>query len=149
MDQKHRGNQAQRTDNGNRRIRLKPRYCGYLFCFDFRPVIHEPVFFQLSSDDTGTAILCIHSALAVDKGQYTVKAVNIAGEAKCFSHVIVKAMSTFDASGKPSTDPVLHQFDEKFKKPEFVETFSSEANAYGGATVKFECIVAGKPNPKV
>lgn len=101
---------------------------------------------QMSSDEDGTAILHIHDALASDKGQYTVRAVNKAGEAKCFSHVIVKAIMTFEDAVKPSTDKVL--FEEKLEKPIFVESFG-DVNASVGETVKFECIVVGKPAPKV
>lgn len=83
----------------------------------------------------------------MDKGQYTVRAINKAGEAKCFSHVIVKAISTFDASAKSSTNEV--HFEEKLEKPTFVETFSPDVSVTRGESVKFECIVVGKPNPKV
>lgn len=100
----------------------------------------------MSSDEDGTAILHIRNALASDKGQYTVRAVNKAGEAKCFSHVIVKAITTFEEAVKPSTDKVL--FEDKFEKPIFVETFC-DVNVSVGETVKFECIVVGKPAPKV
>jgi len=104
---------------------------------------------QLSSDEDGTATLHIHSALSADKGQYTVRAVNRAGEAKCFSHVIVKAISTFDDAVKySSTDHQVH-FEEKLEKPVFVETFPPHAYVSAGETVKFECIVVGKPTPKV
>lgn len=100
----------------------------------------------MSSDEDGTAVLHIRDALPEDKGQYTVRATNKAGEAKCFSHVIVKAILTFDAAVKPSMDKV--HFEEKFEKPTFVETFP-HVNAVDGETVKFECIVVGKPAPKV
>lgn len=102
--------------------------------------------FQLSSDEDGTATLRIHNALPIDKGQYTVMAINKAGEAKCFSHVIVKAISTFDAAAMPSTDEV--HFEEKLEKPLFVEKFS-DVDVFTGESVKFECIVVGKPAPKV
>jgi len=75
-----------------------------------------------------------------------VRAVNKAGEAKCFSHVIVKAISTFDTAVNPPTDKV--HFEEKLEKPSFTETFSSVVNAFAGESVKFECIVVGKPAPK-
>ncbi|XP_026815441.1 muscle M-line assembly protein unc-89 isoform X4 [Rhopalosiphum maidis] len=101
----------------------------------------------LSTDEDGTATLHIHNALPVDKGQYTVIAVNKAGEAKCFSHVIVKAISTFESAVKPSTDKV--HFEEKLETPLFTETFSPNVNVVPGESVKFECIVVGKPAPKV
>lgn len=72
---------------------------------------------------------------------------NKAGEAKCFSHVIVKAISTFDTATKSSTDEV--HFEEKLEKPIFIEKFSEHVNLFTGESVKFECIVIGKPTPKV
>lgn len=84
----------------------------------------------------------------MDKGQYTVRAVNKAGEAKCFSHVIVKAISTFDTATKSSSNDEVH-FEEKFEKPVFVEKFSPSVHVFTGETIKFECIVVGKPAPKV
>jgi len=100
----------------------------------------------LSADEDGTAILHIQNALPTDKGQYTAIAVNKAGEAKCFSHVIVKAILTFDSAIKPPTDKV--HFEEKLEKPLFTETFSPNVDVVPGESVKFECIVVGKPAPK-
>lgn len=102
---------------------------------------------QISSDEDGTATLHIHNALPIDKGQYTVRAINKAGEAKCFSHVIVKAISKFDTAAKSSIDEV--HFEEKLEKPIFIETFSEKVNIFTGESIKFECIVVGKPTPKV
>ncbi|XP_050062195.1 titin isoform X3 [Aphis gossypii] len=101
----------------------------------------------LSADEDGTATLHIQNALPTDKGQYTAIAVNKAGEAKCFSHVIVKAIMTFDSAIKPPTDKV--HFEEKLEKPLFTETFSPNVDVVPGESVKFECIVVGKPAPKV
>lgn len=100
----------------------------------------------MSSDEDGTATLHINNVLPIDKGQYTVRAINKAGEAKCFSHVIVKAISTFDTAVKLSTNEI--HFEEKLERPAFTETFS-DANLFTGESVKFECIVIGKPTPKV
>lgn len=76
------------------------------------------------------------------------RAVSVAGEAKCFSHVIVKAISSFDAAIKNPPAGRVH-FEEKLEKPIFVETFSSDAHVFDGESIKFECIVIGKPTPKV
>lgn len=100
----------------------------------------------MRSDEDGTAVLHIPSALPADKGQYTVRAVNKGGEAKCFSHVIVKAMSSFDIANVGVTDGVKHE--DKLEKPVFTETFG-DATVLPGEFVKFECIVVGKPTPKV
>lgn len=51
-----------------------------------------PSHFQSDHDvDTGKATLSISHATQADKGLYTVRAENSLGEAKCFSHVIVKS----------------------------------------------------------
>jgi hypothetical protein len=58
----------------------------------------------------------------------------------------VKAISTFDATAVPVTDEI--HFEEKLEKPVFIETFS-DVEVFAGESVKFECIVVGKPAPKV
>lgn len=59
----------------------------------------------------------------------------------------MKAILTFDAVVKPSTN-VIH-FEEKVEKPIFIENFPTTVDAFAGESVKFECIVGGKPTPKV
>lgn len=59
----------------------------------------------------------------------------------------MKAISTFETATKPSTDEI--HFEEKLEKPIFIETFSEHVNLIAGESVKFECIVVGKPTPKV
>lgn len=59
----------------------------------------------------------------------------------------MKAISTFESAVKPSTNEVY--FEEKFEKPIFIEKFPSEISIFNGEGVKFECIVVGKPTPKV
>lgn len=54
---------------------------------------------------------------------------------------------TLDEVVKPSKNEI--QFEEKFEKPIFVETFPQSINVFTGESVKFECIVSGKPTPKV
>ncbi|XP_050539074.1 muscle M-line assembly protein unc-89 isoform X2 [Daktulosphaira vitifoliae] len=100
----------------------------------------------LSSNEDGTAILHIPKALPIDKGQYTVRATNTAGEAKCFSHVIVKSTSSFDIANIGVSNEI--KYEEKLEKPVFIETFT-DAIVFLGDFVKFECIVVGKPTPKV
>lgn len=94
--------------------------------------------FQITHDDESNVKLEIEQVRPEDKGVYTVKASNSAGEAKCFAQLIVKAL-------KP-VDTVKHE--ELKLPPEFKETFSDRI-AFEDTNTKFECIVTGKPVPKV
>lgn len=89
----------------------------------------------------GTVKLIINNVLNADKGVYTVKATNSAGDAKCFSHLIVKTINAPDMSH-------VQTVDEKFVCPTFKELFSDKMS-YLEDVAKFECIVVGKPTPKV
>lgn len=84
----------------------------------------------------------MNNTVPEDKGLYTARAVNSVGEAKCFSHVIVKSLS----SRETKTSEV--HLEDKFEYPSFAELFTDQI-IYEGAPAKFECIVRGKPAPKV
>lgn len=92
----------------------------------------------------GVFKLIISNVNADDKGVYTVKVSNSSGDAKCFSHLIVKSVNAPDSQQRP---PQLEP-EEKFICPTFKELFS-DRNAHLDDTVKFECIVVGKPTPKI
>jgi titin len=77
-----------------------------------------------------------------DKGVYTIKATNPSGEAKCFSHLIVKSVN-----GSEPLSPQV-ELEEKFTCPAFKELFADRFVMPDEMT-KFECIVVGKPTPKV
>ncbi|CAG9864548.1 unnamed protein product [Phyllotreta striolata] len=94
--------------------------------------------FVFTRDDDGNFKLEIANVKPEDKGVYTVKATNSAGEAKCFAQLIVKSF-------KP-TDTVLHE--EVKQPPEFKEGFG-DRTIYEDTATKFECIVVGKPTPKI
>ena len=79
-----------------------------------------------------------------DKGLYTVRASNSLGEAKCFSHVIVKSLS---AVGETKSSDVVH-LEDRHERPTFTELFCDKV-VVEGEPVRFECIVKGKPAPKV
>lgn len=98
---------------------------------------------QCEEKPDGSAKLTIKNVLPDDKGLYTVRATNSLGEAKCFSHVIIKSLSSLDS--KPSTEFHLK---DKLEYPSFVETFADKS-VQEGDFIKFECIAAGKPAPKV
>lgn len=93
--------------------------------------------FQITHDDESNVKLEIEQVRPEDKGVYTVKASNSAGEAKCFAQLIVKAL-------KP-VETVKHE--EQKLAPDFKETFSDRI-AFEDTNIKFECIVTGKPTPK-
>lgn len=100
---------------------------------------------QGEEDVEGNLRLIIRDATPADKGLYTARAVNSVGEAKCFSHVIVKSLT---ASLEPKDAPSDVVFEEKLKHPYFVERFA-DLVVGEGAPAKFECIVKGRPTPKV
>nr|CAD7442105.1 unnamed protein product [Timema bartmani] len=97
---------------------------------------------QYAEDDQGNVSLTIVSVSPSHKGVYTVKASNASGEAKCFANLIVK-----QAVSSTERPEVQHQ-EEKMVIPAFKELFADRAVVEQGPT-KFECIVTGKPTPKV
>lgn len=94
--------------------------------------------------DDGTVKLIIHGVVPDDRGVYTVKATNPSGDAKCFSHLIVKSgANTNDTVQQPQVE-----LEEKLIAPTFKELFADRTVADEEST-KFECIVTGKPTPKI
>nr|CAI5864924.1 unnamed protein product [Callosobruchus analis] len=94
--------------------------------------------FICSHDDDGNVKLEITTVRPEDKGVYTVKASNTHGDAKCFAQLIVKSL-------KP---PETVEYEEVKVPPEFKEKFQDKT-AFEDTATKFECIVTGKPTPKV
>lgn len=101
---------------------------------------------QAVANEDGTLKLIIQNVLPDDKGVYTVKATNSTGIAKCFSHLIVKS------NANSSSDNLLSRMEseqeQKLICPTFKELFADRSVNYGDTT-KFECIVYGKPTPKI
>ncbi|XP_011495830.1 PREDICTED: muscle M-line assembly protein unc-89 [Ceratosolen solmsi marchali] len=93
-------------------------------------------------DENGRNILRISPTTPEDKGNYTAKATNRVGEAKSFAKLVVKVLGDFQRK-----DDVV-QMEEKFVPPYFKEKFESRT-VPEGITTKFECIVIGKPAPKI
>lgn len=93
---------------------------------------------KLTHDVEGNIKLEIENVLPEDKGVYTVKASNSSGDVKCFAQLIVK-------SAKPA-DTVKHE--EVKSAPVFKEMFNDRV-AFEETSTKFECIVTGKPTPKI
>lgn len=90
----------------------------------------------MDEDAEGNVTLTLLKVAPEDKGVYTVKATNSFGEAKCFAQLIVKQ--------KPK--PV--EPEEKLTLPIFKETFTDTVVNENDET-KFECVIVGKPTPKV
>ncbi|XP_076636076.1 uncharacterized protein LOC143349064 isoform X2 [Colletes latitarsis] len=92
--------------------------------------------------EDGTGILKILSTIPEDRGNYVVKATNVHGKAKAFARLVVRSLGDF--RGKEE----FVQMEEKLIAPTFKEKFESR-NVPEGVSTKFECIVFGKPSPKI
>lgn len=101
-------------------------------------LIKDVEHFKTTQDDDGNVRLEIEAVRPEDKGVYTVKASNKNGDAKCFAQVIVKSQRVQETA----------KYEEVKSAPQFKETFNDRTVFDGGST-KFECIVVGKPAPKV
>jgi len=97
---------------------------------------------QIKEKEAGTRILKISSTVPEDKGNYVAKAVNIHGEAKAFARLVVRSLGDFKRNEE------FVQMEEKLIRPTFKETFG-DRKVPEGVSTKFECIVIGKPSPKV
>ncbi|XP_020814330.1 muscle M-line assembly protein unc-89 isoform X5 [Drosophila serrata] len=98
-----------------------------------------------ADSESGIFKLILNNVSADDKGVYTVKVSNRAGDAKCFSHLIVKSVNAPEnrRSSQSSVEIV-----DRHQCPEFRELFSDKQGQIDDV-IKFECIVKGKPTPKV
>lgn len=100
--------------------------------------IHASDHVSLAHDADGAVRLEIEKVTPDDKGVYTVKASNYCGDAKCFAQLIVKSLRTTDTK----------QYDESKTAPAFKELFA-DRTCFENQPTKFECIVVGKPTPKI
>ncbi|XP_071443400.1 titin isoform X2 [Hetaerina americana] len=100
---------------------------------------------ECNHNSSGSVSLTINSVSPDDRGVYTVKATNPSGEAKCFANLIVKARQTPDSQRHKTA---VMELAENHTVPAFKELFSDK-NVAQGESVKFECIVTGRPTPKV
>lgn len=80
----------------------------------------------------------IASCLPQHTGNYICVATNGAGEARCFSHLVVR----------PKPAPVQFKPLPKMEPPTFVQIFKDQ-QAAEGSDVLFQCIIDGKPKPTV
>ncbi|XP_036337176.1 titin homolog isoform X4 [Rhagoletis pomonella] len=97
----------------------------------------------IANPAAGVFKLILRNVVADDRGVYTVKVSNNGGDAKCFSQLNVKSVNAPDHQRSQQVEPV-----ENLTCPEFKEIFSDK-QAHADDMVKFECIVKGKPTPKV
>lgn len=97
---------------------------------------------QIQRKEDGTSILKISSAIPEDKGNYVVKAFNEHGEAKAFARLVVRSLGDFRRKEE------FVKMEEKLIAPTFKERFE-DRRVTEGVSTKFECIVVGKPSPKV
>jgi hypothetical protein len=100
------------------------------------------IYFQMKHDEEGNAALTILEVSPEHKGVYTVKAHNSCGEAKCFASLIVKTISSPEIKRKSV------EVQEKPIAPAFQELFADRA-VNENETARFECVITGKPTPKV
>jgi hypothetical protein len=103
--------------------------------------VYSP-YFQLNHDEEGQVTLTILEVSPENKGVYTVKAHNSCGEAKCFASLIVKTISA------PEIKHKVVEVEEKHVAPAFQELFADRA-VNENETARFECVITGKPAPKV
>ncbi|KAL6428692.1 hypothetical protein ACFW04_007940 [Cataglyphis niger] len=96
----------------------------------------------IEKKEDGTGLLKILSTIPEDKGNYVAKAINIHGEAKAFARLVVKTLGDFKRNEE------FIQMEEKLIRPVFKEVFEDRKIPEGIST-KFECIVIGKPSPKI
>ncbi|XP_026463315.1 coiled-coil domain-containing protein 141-like [Ctenocephalides felis] len=99
--------------------------------------------YDICLKDDGVVSLTILQVHPDDKGLYTVKAFNTNGDAKCFANLIVKSVNVGD-----SQKPVQIQAEFGYIAPQFKELFS-DCKVPDGCPAKFECIVTGKPTPRL
>lgn len=104
--------------------------------------VHERI--TMTHDETGNCTLKISSTTVEDKGNYVAKAINLIGEAKAIARLVVKP-----ASNESFKREELIPMEEKFVAPSFEEVFEDRRVVLPGVSTKFECIVHGKPTPKV
>ncbi|XP_015171223.1 PREDICTED: titin isoform X2 [Polistes dominula] len=96
----------------------------------------------IKEKEDGTITLKILSTIPEDKGNYVVKATNISGEAKAFARLVVRSLTDFRKKEE------FVKMEEKLIAPSFKERFINRFVPEGVST-KFECIVVGKPVPKI
>lgn len=94
---------------------------------------------MIHNEESGQVCLTITNTMTSDKGVYTAKAINSLGDAKCFATLIVRSHQE---------TPELQRKERLHEAPYFTEILCDKLAVEGDST-RFECIVQGKPTPKV
>lgn len=102
-------------------------------------VVNASDHIKITHETDGTIKLQIDEVKAEDKGVYTAKASNPSGDAKCFAQLIVKSQKAQEIT-KP--------YEEVKSIPVFKESLHDQS-VFENNAIKFECVVTGKPTPKV
>ena len=94
--------------------------------------------------------LTIPEAYEQDGGNYMVKAVNKAGEAKCYAKLVVKPAQqpATELMIRKAAEPRRAPGDSMHSPPEFIRLFQDKV-ARPGEAVTFDCLITGSPKPKV
>ncbi|XP_074642495.1 uncharacterized protein LOC141899810 [Tubulanus polymorphus] len=120
--------------------------------------------YQITADGE-IQTLTIPEVFAEDAGTFMVRAINPAGEAKCYAKLMVEAASPEDLSRKPvktmtfvpreepqrfAPSPVRVSLTREVSHypPEFKELFRDQTVPLGDP-VRFACVIYGNPKPKV
>jgi titin len=94
---------------------------------------------MVHDEESRKVYFTISDAQASDRGVYTARATNPLGSVKCFAHLVVKSHMETPDMARRGWAPVA---------PSFTELLH-DSNVISGDSARFECIVAGKPTPKV
>lgn len=100
------------------------------------PEYHFNFYQQIARDKSGLLSLYLPQVTKEDEGEYSVKASNSAGDAKCYAKFTVLLTDKKDAMKL------------NLRAPGFTQLFSDQV-ASRGKSITFECVVTGNPKPQV
>ena len=92
--------------------------------------------------------LSIPEVFVEDGGNYMVKATNKAGEAKCYSKLVVKPAVPSDETMTKTIEVRRTMTEMQHSPPECLKLFQDKV-VRPGDSVTFECVIVGSPKPKV
>ncbi|XP_046554795.1 uncharacterized protein LOC124264120 [Haliotis rubra] len=139
--------------NAGQRVCLQSRVTGHplpevQWFKDDHPLQSSPDFQITAFADVHS--LTIQEAFEEDSGTYMVKAVNVAGEAKCVSQLrVMPSPEPMTTVRRTTTETRVVRHEEITQAaPEFKKLFQ-DIRVRPGEPVTFECIITGSPKPKV
>ncbi|XP_034951171.1 uncharacterized protein [Chelonus insularis] len=98
----------------------------------------------MTHDESGNCSLKICTTTTEDKGNYVAKATNLFGEAKAIARLVVNSSSN-DVYKREE----LITVEENLIPPYFEDKFEENRIVSVGNSTTFECVVRGKPAPKI